>query len=191
LINIILILPVVLFIPVYHIIILSIIFEAIIAAMKVTLNLLFFFLFLMVKANAQNGIDKPAFYKTLASGNTAAIDNQLSMLQQSAIPEKNAYEGTLLMKKAQLVSNPKEKLSLFKSGRTKLESSISFNKENTEYRFLRLIIQEHAPKIVRYRKNLEEDSQVIRSNFKTLSLELQQVITDYSKKSGILKIGQP
>lgn len=159
--------------------------------MKVTLNLLFFLFLLVVQVNAQNSIDKPAFYKTLASGNTAAIDFQLSIVQASDIPEKNAFEGTLMMKKAQLVSKPKEKLSLFKSGRMRLESSIASDKENTEYRFLRLIIQEHAPKIVKYRKNLEEDSELVRTNFKTLSLELQQIITDYSKKSSILKISQP
>jgi hypothetical protein len=174
-----------------HITTLSIIFEAIIAAMKVTLNLLFFLFLLVVQVNAQNSMDKPAFYKILASGNTAAIDAQLNIVQQSTTTEKNAFEGTLLMKKAQLVSKPKEKLRLFKSGRMQLESSISTNKENTEYRFLRLIIQEHAPKIVKYRKDLDEDSKLIRTNFKTLSLELQQIITDYSKKSSILKIGQP
>ena len=92
------------------------------------------------------------------------------------------------MKKAQLVSKPKDKLSFFKAGRSKLESSISSDKENTEYRFLRLIIQEHAPKIVKYKKDIEEDSKLIRSNFKDLSTILQQIISDYSKKSRVLKL---
>jgi hypothetical protein len=53
---------------------------------------------------------------------------------------------------------------MFKSGRSKLESAITKDKENTEYRFLRLIIQEHAPRIVKYRNELEKDSKWIQSN---------------------------
>lgn len=155
--------------------------------MKVMLNLLFI-LFSFVHANSQNSIDRSAFYKVLASGTIVDLEAQLSTVEGSAINEKNAYEGTLLMKKAQLVSKPKDKLKLFKTGRSKLESSISSDKGNTEYRFLRLITQEHAPKIVKYRNNLEEDSKLIRSNFKDLSQILQQIISDYSKKSNILKI---
>ncbi len=155
--------------------------------MKVTLNLLFLLLFSVAQANSQNSIDRAAFYKVLASGNAAEIEVQLTIIKQSTVSEKDAYEGTLLMKKAQVVSKPKDKLSFFKAGRSKLETSISADKDNTEYRFLRLIIQEHAPKIVKYRKNLAEDSQLIRSNFKNLSPEIQQIITDYSKKSNILK----
>ena len=156
--------------------------------MKVTLNLLFLLLFSVAQGNSQNSIDRAVFYKVLASGNAAEIEAQLSIIKQSTISEKDAYEGTLLMKKAQVVIKPKDKLSFFKAGRTKLEASISAHKENTEYRFLRLIIQEHAPKIVKYRKNLEEDTELIRSKFKNLSPQIQQIITDYSKKSSILKI---
>ena len=59
--------------------------------------------------------------------------------------------------------------------------------DNTEYCFLRLIIQEHAPKAVDYRKDLEKDVSAIRSNFKTLPQVVQQAILDYSKKSKALK----
>jgi hypothetical protein len=92
------------------------------------------------------------------------------------------------MKKAGMAGKAKEKLSLFKSGRSKLESSISKDNTNTEYRFLRLLIQEHAPKVVKYRNKLEEDTQNIQANYKNLSPILQQVILDYCKKSTILKI---
>jgi hypothetical protein len=157
--------------------------------MKVTFNLLFIFFISVLQANSQHiGIEKSAYYTVLASGNAAAIDEQLSMVKEADIDEKNAYEGTLLMKKAQLAGKSKDKLNLFKAGRSKLESSISTHKENTEYRFLRLIIQEHAPKIVKYRNNLEEDSKLIRANFKSLSQVLQQIISGYSKKSSVLKI---
>jgi hypothetical protein len=136
---------------------------------------------------AGQGFDRVVFYAAMSSDNLNEINTQLNIIRGASITEKDAYEGALLMKKAGLVNSAKEKLSLFKSGRSKLESSILKEATNTEYRFLRVIIQEHAPKIVKYRNQLEEDSRLIRSNFKSLSQLLQQVIIDYSKKSTVLK----
>jgi hypothetical protein len=156
--------------------------------LKVVFSLLLIFSFAVVQGKSQQqGFDKTSFYTTIASGSADAIDAQLNILSGSLMSEKEAYEGTLLMKKAGLVSKARDKLSLFKSGRSKLESSISKDKNNTEYRFLRLIIQEHAPGIVRYHNEMDEDSKLIQANFKSLSPFLQQQITDYSKKSKVLK----
>lgn len=138
-------------------------------------------------AAAGQTFDKSAYYAALSSDNLDEINEQLAVLKTANFSDKDAYEGTLQMKKAGLVGNTKEKLSLFKSGRSKLEASISRDAENAEYRFLRLIIQEHAPKIVKYKSNIEEDSRIVQSNFKTLPSALQQVIKDYSKKSKVLK----
>jgi hypothetical protein len=91
------------------------------------------------------------------------------------------------MKKAGLMGKPKDKINLFKAGKTKLEAAIANDKNNTEFRFLRLILQEHAPKIVKYRNNLDEDSKFISTNFDKLSNTLQKLVSAYSKKSKILK----
>ena len=140
------------------------------------------------RANSKNFVfDRSAFYAAMASSNIEEIDAQLTLIRSSAFTEKEAYEGALMMKKSGLVAKAKDKLSLFKSGRSKLESSLAKDNGNAEFRFLRLIIQEHAPKIVNYRNELEKDSQLIRTNFKTLHPVVQQAIIDYSKKSGILK----
>ena len=156
---------------------------------SIIFSLLFFFTCTITKAGNKGPVfDKADFYAAMSSDNIQEINNQLAILKGVGITEKDAYEGALLMKKAGLVSNTKEKLTLFKSGRSKLESSISKESDNIEYRFLRIIIQEHAPKIVKYKSQLEEDSKLIRSNFKNLSSFLQQVINDYSKKSAVLKI---
>jgi hypothetical protein len=156
--------------------------------LRVVFSLLLVFCFAVVQGKSQHkGFDKSVFYTVMASGNANEIDAQLNIVKGSLMPEKEAYEGALLMRKSGLVTKAKDKLSLFKSGRSKLESSISKDSDNTEYRFLRLIIQEHAPKIVKYRNKLEEDSQLIHANFKNLSKFLQQQIIDYSKKSKVLK----
>lgn len=156
---------------------------------KPLINLLFLCSFITVKGNIQNtAFDRSAFYNAMASDNVEAINSQLAVIKASAVNEKDAYEGALLMKKAGLVTKAKEKLSLFKAGRTKLEAAIKKDKENAEFSFLRLIIQEHAPKIVDYSNNIKTDVAAIRSNYKTLPQVVQQAISDYSKKSKFLKL---
>jgi hypothetical protein len=155
---------------------------------KIFLNLLFLFFSFGIKANSKKaGFDKSAFYSAMAASDISTINSQINIVKASSINEKEAYEGALLMKKAGLVNSPKEKLSLFKAGRLKLEAAIKKDKENAELSFLRLIIQEHAPKIVEYRSNIDADVSIIRSGFKTLSPVVQQAINDYTKKSKVLK----
>jgi hypothetical protein len=152
-------------------------------------NLLLFFSFTAVQGNSQNkSFDNSAFYKVLKSGNAAEIDDQIKIVRESLIPEKEAYEGTLLMKRSELLDKAKDRLSMFRTGSSKLESSILKDRDNTEYRFLRLMIQEHAPRVVRYRKELEEDNKLIKKKFNSLSPFLQQIIIDYCKNSKVLKI---
>jgi len=155
---------------------------------KAIFNLLLLFSVAVIQGKSQSrGFDKSSFYTVLASGKASDIDAQLTSLKVASLAEKEAYEGTLLMRKAGLVSKPVEKLSLFKSGRSKLETAITKDNSNMEYRLLRIIIQEHAPKIVNYRGSLQEDSRLLRSNFKNLSSFLQQQILDYSKNSKVLQ----
>lgn len=151
--------------------------------------LLFFPVLFSQGKNPQIKFDKSAVYAAMASPDVETIDRVLSELKLSSIPEKSAYEGALLMKKSGLLTKAKEKLSLFKSGRTKLEAAIKNDEGNIEYHFLRMIIQENAPKIVKYKNNLADDRDLIRSSFKKLDPVVQQVVKDYSKKSKFLKPG--
>ena|SRR6478609_1108461 len=130
---------------------------------------------------------KTVYYETLKKGSLKEINNQLTIIDAATISNKDAFKGTLLMKKAGSVSVPKQKLDLFKSGRIKLETEIKNDSANTEFRFLRLIIQEHAPKTVKYSTNINSDVVIIRSNYKNLSVELQKIIMDYSQTSKYLK----
>ncbi|HEY0244228.1 MAG TPA: hypothetical protein VGC01_01585 [Mucilaginibacter sp.] len=136
--------------------------------------------FLLVK------FDKAAFYAIIKSGNKDEIDNELTLVTASSIPEKEGYEGFLLMRKAGLIGKPAEKLKLFKAGRIKLETAIAGDEENVEYHFLRLIIEEKAPKIVKYHNDLETDKEIIINAYKNLPAVVQQAIIDYSKTSKVL-----
>jgi hypothetical protein len=131
--------------------------------------------------------DKEAYFAAIAGSDLVEINSILASLEASSIPGKSAYEGALLMRKSGLLSKAREKLAIFKSGRAKLEEAIKNDNTNIEYRFLRLIIQENAPKILNYKNNTRNDAELIRTSFKKLEPVVQQAIKNYSKTSTFLK----
>ncbi len=156
-------------------------------AVKSIFAILFFLSGLTAQARRlKQGFDKSAFYNVMASGDTVDINNELILVMAALIPEKEAYKGALLMKKAGLLTKPAAKLKSFKAGCIKLETAIKKDSTNGEYHFLRLSIQEHAPKVVRYFKDLEHDRHIIQRTFKELLPEVQKAIKDYTKNSRIL-----
>lgn len=91
------------------------------------------------------------------------------------------------MKKAGFLKGVNNKVKTFKKGAGLLEGEIRIIRDNVEYRFLRLIIQEHAPKILKYNKNLEEDKKVVLTGYEKLDPDLQKIIKNYSASSGVIK----
>ena len=140
----------------------------------------------IISQNTAQKFDRAAFYQALETKDSMKINQQLNLVKSSSIKEKQAYEGALLLKKADILVNKKEKLNTFKSGKKKLESALEKDSSNTEYHFLRLMIQENAPKILGYQGSLQKDNIYIRKNYKTLSPTLQQAILGYSKQSKTL-----
>jgi hypothetical protein len=157
--------------------------------MKLSILFALFFSLSGVMVQGENllqSFDRSAFYAVMASGKMEEVNEELILLNSASISEKEAYVGALMMRKGGLVKIPAEKLKFFKAGRIKLETALLKDNSNGEYHFLRLTIQEHAPKIVRYRTELETDRQYIKKSFKNLSPVVQQAIIDYSKNSQIL-----
>lgn len=135
---------------------------------------------------AQSGINKSAFYSAMASSKAALMDAQLSALKNASGTDKEAFEGAMLMRKAGTLTIPAKKLALFKEGYRKLETAISKNPQNVEYRFLRLMVQENAPRSLGYHKAISQDSKFIMENFKNLPANTQNSIAGYSKNSKAL-----
>lgn len=138
-------------------------------------------------ANGKQNFDRPGFYAALASQSLDSVNAGLEAVSKSSISNKEAFEGSLLMKKAGLVPNVGSKYKLFKTGHLKLDDVIARDNKNAEIRFLRLMVQENAPWILNYRKQIDEDSKIIQSSFKSLPPVVQKVVVGYSKKSKVLK----
>ena len=141
---------------------------------------------LFIQARAQ-AFDKAVFYKVMENGNTDDVDKQLKIIEATPNINKEAYSGALLMKKAGLIKGASKKLNVFKTGRTKLEAAIEKEKDNGEWYFLRLIIQENAPKILNYKSDKKNDAALIQHSFKKLSPEVQSAVMDYRKHSDTLQ----
>jgi hypothetical protein len=127
-------------------------------------------------------MDKAAFYAAMTSGNKDDIEKELTILSDN----EQAYAGALIIRKAGL-PKAKERLKLFKTGKAKLEAALVNEPDNTEYHFLRLSIQEHAPKIVKYKGDLQADKAFVIKHFDKLSLVVQRAVKEYSKQSTVLK----
>ena len=151
--------------------------------------LLSFSLLLLSAATwSQTGYDRKSFYDAMRLDNKDLVTKQLETVRQAPPAFKEAFEGALLMKKAGLGGSPTKKLSLFKEGHKKLEASIHREPANAEFRFLRLMIQEHAPGILGYKNDLTADSDFIRKSYQSLAPDVQHAVSDYSKKSKVLKL---
>jgi hypothetical protein len=133
-------------------------------------------------------IDRAAYYKALESQNKALIDEQISELNATTSNGKDAFLGTMIMRKAGIGGTPSAKLKLFRHGHKLLEDAIAREPNNVEYRFLRLVIQENAPGILGYKNNKQTDSEIIRNSYYSLPDDLQKTIADYNKKSKVLKL---
>jgi hypothetical protein len=155
---------------------------------RIFLILVSFLLAAATHAQSTTGIDRAAYYKAIQQGKKELMDKELALLQSAPPETRQAFSGALIMRKAGTAGSPHQKLKLFRQGHRDLEAAIKKDPENVEYRFLRLIIQEHAPGILGYRDNLEEDSEIIRNNYQKLPAELRKLVEDYSKKSKILKL---
>jgi len=159
--------------------------------MKITLKSGFAIMLLLliasvnVKAHPQK-FEKAEFYEVMKSGTLETINNQLEAIKAAPEKERDGYEGAMLMKKAGLLKKPKDRLAFFKQGRIKLETALLADPENTEFHFLRLAIEERAPKIVKYHSDIEKDKAIVIKNFKSQSPAVRHAILDYCENSKVL-----
>jgi hypothetical protein len=138
--------------------------------------------------NAAAQLDRKAIYTALGSESKEVVQKQLDGIQNlKESSEVKAFRGALQMKAAQFEKTAKDKLALFNAGKKVLETEIKSNDGNIEYRFLRLLIQENAPKQLKYNGNIEEDAAAIVMGYSKLKESTKTAIESYAKKSASLK----
>ena len=127
------------------------------------------------------------FFDAFGSDELSKIEETLMSLEaQEQSADVQAYTAGLLMKKASFMKTPFQKLSMFRDGKKRLETIITNYPSNAEYRIIRLVLQENAPKILKYNTNIEEDLRLIKETFTRHSKVVQQFLLDYAKESNVL-----
>jgi hypothetical protein len=127
------------------------------------------------------------FYDALYSESLEAVEIGLGELdKEKATTIVAAYKGGLMMKRASYLDTPAKRTQSFKAGHQLLESAIEAEPNNAEYRFIRLTIQENAPGILKYNKNIEEDKAIILGGYKGLDAKKRAYILGYTNESTAL-----
>jgi hypothetical protein len=145
--------------------------------------------FLFILILGASTFSKAEYFTVISGSDVNVMTNMMDKIEKvNESTDKSAYLGALKMKKAQYLKTPKDKLDLFKEGKDLLEKTILKNGKNAEYRFLRLMIQENAPKMLKYNTKVEEDAKFISSNYASLSADVKSAVLKYSKTSTHLKI---
>jgi len=135
----------------------------------------------------QPSVEKSLFYNALSSESITQLDDMIKQIEKEKTSPLNlAYKGALIAKKASFEKKAADKVKMFKSGIKLLETEINNAPKETEYRFIRLTIQENSPKILKYNKNIDEDITLIVNDYSKLNKGLKKVIFNYSKKSTAL-----
>lgn len=133
-------------------------------------------------------IDKKHFYEVFKGESIVSIESLLSVYEKIKNPEAEVllYKGALYVKKSGFLKNANEKIEFFKKGREIIEKKIIEQPDNVEFRFVRLIVQEEVPTILRYYTNKEEDAKIVIEGTSRLEKVVQDAIFDYSKKTSYL-----
>ncbi len=128
-------------------------------------------------------------YTALKDGSKEALLKELNKINTvKELQIQKGYEGALNCKIANFETTPFDKLSYFKKGALLIESAIKAEPNNIELHFLRLMIQENAPSIVRYNSEIQKDTKLIKEGMKSITTELKSIIFDYSKSSKYLHL---
>ena len=111
---------------------------------------------------------------------TIVLFNKLQSVSEKDGNVLMAYKGASIAMKGRFEKGAKQKSTIFKKGITLVESALAKDSENIEIRFIRLSIQQNSPKILKYKKNIDEDKDFILSNYRAIkSYALKNYIREY------------
>ena len=149
-------------------------------------NILLIGFIIILSSWTAGSISRKEYYPVFKGNSSSEMEALVKKLEKTW--KQKAYLGALKMKLSGLQKGSSTKLKTFKEGRELLEAEIKNNPKNIEWLFLRLAVQENAPKIVKYSQNINEDKEFISSHFSSAPFDLQKIIKDYVANSSVLKV---
>ncbi len=152
--------------------------------MKALLSSIFLILSLAFQAQDLSAVRES--YKVAAQdkAHLETFYNMMEPVTKSDNVALVAYKGAALALQAKYAKTIKEKKEGFINGVGYLEFAIEKEPNAIEPRFVRLGIQENAPKILKYRNDIEEDKAFLLKQFEYIdSKNLRAHIKDYILQS--------
>ncbi len=144
------------------------------------LGLIYFFLFSINLQEVRQLYPK-------AKDDAFIVDSLYSQLSSVGIEDNlvlYGYKGAIATLKAKYAKGIKDKKTFFKEGAEMMEDAIAADPENVELHFIRLTVQENAPRIVNYQDQIESDKAIILKNYSLLKeREVKEMIQSYCKSS--------
>ncbi|WP_123867141.1 hypothetical protein [Flavobacterium oreochromis] len=96
-----------------------------------------------------------------------------------------AYKGAAILLKSRFVTNKEERKEQFMLGVKTVEQAVAKDANSVEIRLIRLSIQEHTPKFLKYKSNIEEDKKIILLGFNKQNSGLKEYIQRYVFQSKV------
>jgi hypothetical protein len=147
--------------------------------------LLVYFVFLF----GQPGTDLTAIRENFkkSADSKAAADDFHTLLQDynKSNPTILGYQASSKMVKARYEQGKEKKKKLFTEGAKVLAELIDSNPSNVEIRLIRLAMQEHSPKVLKYKSEIANDKSQIILLYSKQSSGLKSLIKDYANQSKV------
>ncbi|MFK7113743.1 hypothetical protein V3468_04725 [Flavobacterium oreochromis] len=96
-----------------------------------------------------------------------------------------AYKGAAILLKSRFATNKEERKEQFMLGVKTVEQAVVKDANSVEIRLIRLSIQEHTPKFLKYKSNIEEDKKIILLGFNKQNSGLKEYIQRYVFQSKV------
>src|SRR5690554_2227654 len=95
-----------------------------------------------------------------------------------------AYKGAVATLKANFAKRVKDKKAYFTEGAQLIEAAVENDPQNIEIRYIRLSVQENAPKFLKYNDSIEDDKAFILTHLPSMKANsLKAEITSYIQSS--------
>ncbi|MCG8573246.1 MAG: hypothetical protein MI810_00055 [Flavobacteriales bacterium] len=150
------------------------------------MRLLFLFFFLLTVSAAAQPTTEVYFEAFLSNDNAQMKKMETELKTFTQTPKIRAQRGALLAKIAMSEKDKSTKVRNFNMGKEMLEKQLRDNKENVEYRFMRLCIQTFCSGM-NYEDNIQDDKKMILDHFSELEEALKNIIRTYARTSPVFK----
>ena len=150
------------------------------------MRLLFLFFFLLTVSAAAQPTTEVYFEAFLSNDNAQMKKMETELKTFTQTPKIRAQRGALLAKIAMSEKDKSTKVRNFNMGKEMLEKQLRDNKENVEYRFMRLCIQTFCSGM-NYGDNIQDDKKMILDHFSELEEALKNIIRTYARTSPVFK----